>query len=64
MQCSVKVAAAAAQELSKSQVVYNGSYWSIPYPNGDVLKPYGVCTDVVIRTFRTIGIVSKIKSKD
>ncbi|WP_415185173.1 DUF1287 domain-containing protein [Nonlabens sp.] len=36
----------------------------MPYPNGDVLKPYGVCTDVVIRTFRTIGIVSKTKSKD
>jgi uncharacterized protein YijF (DUF1287 family) len=48
--------AAAAEELTKDHVVYNGSYFSIPYPNGDVPEPYGVCTDVVIRTFRTIGI--------
>jgi uncharacterized protein YijF (DUF1287 family) len=48
--------AAAAEELTKDHVVYNGSNFSIPYPNGVVPELYGVCTDVVIRTFRTIGI--------
>ena len=48
--------AAAAEELTNDQVVYNGSYFNIPYPNGDVPKPYGVCTDVIIRTYRKLGI--------
>jgi uncharacterized protein YijF (DUF1287 family) len=41
--------AAAAEELTKDQVIYNGSYFNIPYPNGDVPKLYGVCTGVIIR---------------
>ncbi|PPK95073.1 hypothetical protein LY01_01826 [Nonlabens xylanidelens] len=48
--------AAAAQELTKDHVVYNGSYFSIPYPDGDVPAGYGVCTDVVIRTYRKLGV--------
>lgn len=48
--------AAAAQELTKDHVVYNGSYFSIPYPYGDVPAGYGVCTDVVIRTYRKLGV--------
>ncbi len=42
--------------LTKDKVVYDGSYFSIPYPNGDVPKTKGVCTDVVIRAYRKIGI--------
>jgi uncharacterized protein len=34
---------------------YDGSYTNIPYPNGDVAKETGVCTDVVIRAYRTLG---------
>jgi len=48
--------AAAAQELTKDHVIYNGSYFSIPYPGGDVPAEYGVCTDVVIRTYRKLGV--------
>lgn len=48
--------AAAAEELTKDHVIYDGTYFRIPYPNGDVPKPYGVCTDVVIRTYRKLGI--------
>ncbi|AGC75176.1 hypothetical protein LX97_02446 [Nonlabens dokdonensis] len=51
----IKVATA-AEELTKDKVVYNGTYFKIPYPNGDVPKPYGVCTDLVIRTYRKLGI--------
>lgn len=46
----------AALELTEDKVVYDPSYFSIPYPNGDVPKGKGVCTDVVIRAFRKIGI--------
>lgn len=46
---------AAAMERTKHNVIYNGAYFSIPYPNGDVPAHYGVCTDVVIRSYRSLG---------
>lgn len=46
----------AALELTKQQVTYDPSYFSIDYPNGDVPSDKGVCTDVVIRAYRKIGI--------
>ena len=46
----------AALELTKTNVTYDGSYYSISYPNGDVPKNIGVCTDVIIRTFRAVGL--------
>lgn len=45
-----------AYELTKDHVVYNPSYFVIKYPNGDVPSGLGVCTDVVIRTYRKLGI--------
>jgi uncharacterized protein YijF (DUF1287 family) len=50
-----KLVAAAKQRLNHS-VIYDGSYQSIDYPNGDVDKNKGVCTDVVIRSYRSLGI--------
>jgi uncharacterized protein YijF (DUF1287 family) len=35
---------------------YDPSYIVIPYPNGDVPIGTGVCTDVVIRAFRSAGV--------
>lgn len=46
----------AALELTKDQVTYDPAYRSIPYPNGDVPKDKGVCSDVVIRAYRKLGI--------
>ncbi|MFB1026594.1 MAG: DUF1287 domain-containing protein [Flavobacteriaceae bacterium] len=46
----------AALELTQQSVVYDGSYYSMPYPNGDVPDGIGVCTDVVIRTYRANGL--------
>ena len=43
-------------ELTEQQVTYDPSYFSIDYPNGDVPSDKGVCTDVVIRAYRKIGI--------
>ena len=35
---------------------YDPAYVKIPYPNGDVPEEKGVCTDVVIRAFRSAGV--------
>lgn len=45
-----------AESLSKDYVIYDPSYFSLAYPNGDVPKDKGVCTDVVIRAYRKVGI--------
>ena len=45
-----------ALELTKQQVTYDPSYFSISYPNGDIPSNKGVCTDVVIRAYRKMGI--------
>jgi len=45
-----------AYTLTDDFVVYDPSYFKIPYPNGDVPKDKGVCTDVVIRAYRKMGI--------
>lgn len=46
----------AAVERTTQSVRYDGSYMSIPYPNGDVPKEIGVCTDVIIRSYRKLGV--------
>lgn len=46
----------AAIELTNDKVTYDPRYYSIPYPNGDIPKDKGVCTDVVIRAYRKLGI--------
>jgi len=46
----------AAMELTRQRVVYDPSYTSIGYPNGDVAPDRGVCTDVIIRAYRKLGI--------
>ncbi len=45
-----------AYTLTYDRVVYDPSYFSISYPNGDVPASKGVCTDVVIRAYRKLGI--------
>ncbi len=42
--------------LTKQKVTYDPSYFSISYPNGDVPNNKGVCTDVIIRAYRQLGI--------
>ncbi len=45
-----------ALTLTEQNVVYDPSYFSINYPNGDIPSDKGVCTDVIIRAYRKIGI--------
>eukprot|EP01137_Pigoraptor_chileana_P000310 Opistho-2@36288 len=47
---------AAAISIIDPDVVYTPDYISIKYPNGDVPAKTGVCTDVVIRSYRKLGI--------
>lgn len=35
---------------------YDPSYRKLPYPGGDLPSDRGVCTDVVVRAFRALGI--------
>ena len=46
----------AALSLTEQKVFYDPAYVKIPYPNGDVPADKGVCTDVVIRAYRKLGI--------
>lgn len=46
----------AAIERTQHRVVYDGRYVVIPYPNGDVPDNIGVCSDVVVRSYRALGI--------
>ena len=43
-------------ERTRHTVTYDGSYTRIPYSGGDVPDSVGVCTDVVIRSYRALGI--------
>ncbi len=45
----------ASISLTHDRVIYDGSYFSIDYPNGDIPADRGVCTDVVIRAYRKLG---------
>ena len=47
---------AAAVERTNHSVTYDSSYFSIPYPGGDVPADRGVCTDEVIRSYRAVGV--------
>lgn len=46
----------AAISITNDTVAYDPSYFNIAYPNGDVPKNKGVCTDVIIRSYRKLGI--------
>ena len=48
--------AAAAQAQTRDLVIYNAAYMTIGYPGGDVPLQFGVCTDVIIRAYRALGI--------
>jgi uncharacterized protein YijF (DUF1287 family) len=46
----------AAIKRTQHQVRYDPAYVRIPYPDGDVPADTGLCTDEVIRAYRTPGI--------
>lgn len=51
----------AARAQAQGPVVYDGAYRRIAYPLGDVPADRGVCTDVVIRAYRALGIDLQVR---
>ncbi len=47
---------AAAIERTAKNVTYDGSYRRLQYPGGDVPDDIGVCTDLIIRSYRALDI--------
>lgn len=58
-QAQALVAAAVAQ--AGSTMTYDGGYRRIAYPGGDVPETVGVCTDVIIRAYRKLGVDLQVK---
>ncbi|MFA5951425.1 MAG: DUF1287 domain-containing protein [Hyphomicrobium sp.] len=54
-QFGLKLALAARAQVD-GFVIYNDKYQSISYPNGDVSSLFGVCTDVIVRAYRALGV--------
>ena len=52
---SPPVVARAREEVTRG-VNYDSRYYGIRYPNGDVDPSIGVCTDVVVRSYRAIHV--------
>jgi uncharacterized protein YijF (DUF1287 family) len=48
--------ACAAEGLTRDKVIYDPSYFVIEYPGGEIPADRGVCTDVIIRAYRKLGI--------
>ena len=46
----------AARVRTTRHEIYDGSYRVISYPMGDVPNDRGVCTDLIIRAYRTLGV--------
>lgn len=52
----VQIITKAGLTQTQQNIRYDGQYFNIPYPNGDVPADVGVCTDVIIRSYRAAGI--------
>lgn len=53
------IGAAVAQTASR--VTYDGSYRRIAYPGGDVPAHIGVCTDLIVRAYRAVGVDLQVR---
>lgn len=47
---------AAARARTTHEVTYDGSYLALIYPMGDVPNNIGVCTDLIVRAYRSVGV--------
>ena len=51
----------AARKQIGVTVVYDSGYRRLPYPNGDVPQDRGVCTDVLVRAYRQLGVDLQVR---
>jgi uncharacterized protein len=47
---------AAAQAQVGITLMYDGAYVTLEYPGGDVSRERGVCSDVLVRAYRALGV--------
>ncbi len=52
---------AAALQQTKETVLYDPSYVKLRYPGGDPPRDRGVCSDVIVRAFRSVGIDLQVR---
>ena len=55
LQHGAQLATAAESQVGVT-TIYDPAYRTIKYPGGDLPKERGVCADVIVRAFRTIGV--------
>lgn len=53
--------ALAAEDQVGITTIYDPQYVRLAYPNGDVPPERGVCTDVIVRAFRAIGVDLQVR---
>ncbi|MBI3566103.1 MAG: DUF1287 domain-containing protein [Elusimicrobia bacterium] len=53
---SARRLAEAALAQTRTKVVYDPAYFKLAYPGGDPPADRGVCTDVVVRAYRALGV--------
>lgn len=51
----------AAVAQTSTSVTYDGTYRRIPYPGGDVPASIGVCTDLIVRAYRAVGVDLQVR---
>jgi uncharacterized protein YijF (DUF1287 family) len=51
----------AAVAQTSTPVTYDGSYRRIPDPGGDVPASIGVCTDLIVRAYRAVGVDLQVR---
>jgi uncharacterized protein YijF (DUF1287 family) len=51
----------AAVAQTATRVTYDGSYRRIAYPGGDVPANIGVCTDLIVRAYRAVGVDLQVR---
>ncbi|MFQ5568903.1 MAG: DUF1287 domain-containing protein [Rhodothermales bacterium] len=52
---TVQIVEAAIEQVGQT-IYYDPAYRRLAYPGGDVPSDRGVCTDVVVRAFRAVGV--------
>jgi uncharacterized protein YijF (DUF1287 family) len=53
--------AAAALERTQNEIVFDGSYFKIDFPGGDIRSDRGKAEDLIVRSFRKVGVDLQIE---
>jgi uncharacterized protein YijF (DUF1287 family) len=57
--------AAAALQRTQAQIAYEDAYYAIPFPNGDIPSDKGRAEDLLVRSYRSLGVdLQKLVNED